>query len=96
MGRSRHDVFAKAKEPRFVVLWDLQWKVIEVQRLEPATDLYGVLAATVERLRAEGWEIEGAIDHGFAFVSRGGHRRLLALTERNPADSGRQAFTPWR
>jgi hypothetical protein len=91
----RHDIFARAKTSRYVVIWDLHWRVIEVQRLEPASDLYGALVATVERLKRDGWEIEGAIDHGFAFANRDGERRLLALTERDPADTERQAFTPW-
>jgi hypothetical protein len=59
MGRSRHDIFARAKAPRYIVLWDLHWHVIEVQRLEPASDLYGALAATAERLKGDGWTIEG-------------------------------------
>jgi hypothetical protein len=96
MRRSRHNIFARAKAPRYVVLWDLQWHVIEVQRLEPASDLYGGLVATVERLKRDGWQIEGAIDHGFAFVSRGSERRLLMLTERDPAESSRQTFSPFR
>jgi hypothetical protein len=69
--------------------------VIEVQRLEPVSDLYGALVATVERMKRDGWVIEGAIDHGFAFAKRDGERRLLALTERDPTDTGRQTFTPF-
>jgi hypothetical protein len=77
------------------VIWDPHWRVIEVQRLEPACDLYGALVATVGRLKVDGWEIEGAIDHGFAFANRDGERRLLALTERDPVDTGRQSFSPF-
>jgi hypothetical protein len=95
MRRSRHNIFATANTPRFIVLWDLHWRVIEIQRLEPASDLYGALVATVERLKRDGWVIEGALDHGFAFANRDGERRLLALTERNPADTGRQSFSPF-
>lgn len=38
MRRSRHNVFAKVKERRYVVLWDFQRKAIEVQRLEQGSD----------------------------------------------------------
>jgi hypothetical protein len=95
MRRTRHDVFARADTPRFVVIWDLHWRVIEVQRLETASDLYGALVGAVERLKRDGWEIEGAIDHGFAFANRDGERRLLVLTERDPADTERQTFSPF-
>jgi hypothetical protein len=95
MRRTRHDIFAKATTPRYIVIWDLHWQVIEVQRLEPASDLYDALMATVERLKRDGWQIEGAIDYGFTFARRDGERRLLALTKRDPADTGRQAFSPF-
>lgn len=96
MGTSRHNIFATAKAPRYIVLWDLHWHMIEVRCVEPAGDPYGVLAATAERLKGDGWTIEGAIDPGFAFVNRGNERRLLMLTERDPAESSRQTFSPFR
>jgi hypothetical protein len=68
----------------------------EVQRLQGASDLHGALAARAERLKAEGWTIEGAIDHGFTFLNLSGERRLLALTERDPADAKRQTYSPFR
>jgi hypothetical protein len=96
MRRSRHDIFAKSRLPRYVVLWDLQWRVIEVRRLEPASDLYGAPANAAERLKRDGWQIEGTVDHGFPFVNRKKERRLLMLTERDPAESSRQTFSPFR
>jgi hypothetical protein len=95
MRRTRHNIFAGAEKPRYVVTWDLHWRVIEIQRLEPASDLCGALVAAVERLKRDGWEIEGAINHGFAFANRDGDRRLLALTERDPADTERLTFSPF-
>jgi hypothetical protein len=46
--------FNKSPTPSYVVLWDLHWHVLECQRLEPAADLSGAMAATIERLEAEG------------------------------------------
>lgn len=94
MRRNRYDIFAGAKAPRYVVLWDLQWQVIEAEQLKPGSDLYGALAAAASRLKHEGWTVEGVIEYGFVFVNRGGERRLLALTERNPDDHERQTFSP--
>jgi hypothetical protein len=47
------------------------------------------------RLSAHGWVIEGDAAFGFAFVHRNGERRLLMLTERDPADIARQSFSPY-
>ena len=53
MGRYTFPAFNKAPTPRYVVLWDLHWHVIECQRLEPAADLSGAIAATITRLAAD-------------------------------------------
>ena len=84
-----------APTPRYVVLWDLQWQVIDCQRLEPATDLSGPMAATIERLAADGWQAEGTAEYGFVFICREGERRLLTLTERDPYDTAAQSFSPF-
>jgi hypothetical protein len=58
MGRYRHQVYTNDTRPRWVAVFGLQWQVIESHRLEPATDLYGAMTAAIERLAAEGWQIE--------------------------------------
>ena len=75
MQRTRHNVFAKATTPRYVVVWSIHWQVIECQRLEPATDLCAAMAATIERLHVEGWEADGSAEHGFVFIRRSDERR---------------------
>jgi hypothetical protein len=95
MARYHHNVYAKSKAPRYVVLFDLQWKIIESQRLEPSTDLRPAMIAAIDRLTAECWQPEGTPDFGFVFLNRGGIRRLLILTERDPCDLRPQAFSPW-
>ena len=63
-----------------MVLFDLQWQIIECRRLEPSTDLRSAMTTTIARLLSEGWEAENAPDYRFAFLSRNGTRRLLILT----------------
>ena len=95
MARYHHSVYAKSKTARYLVVFDLQWKIIECQRLEPLTDLSRAMTITIERLSEEGWLPEGEPRFGFVFLYRDGIRQLLILTERDPADTRPQAFSPW-
>jgi hypothetical protein len=95
MGRYTFPAFVKANRPRYIVIWDLQWQVIESQRLEPATDLPGAMAATIERLAGEGWQAEATPEYGFVFIRCQGERRLLMLTPRDPYDTTAQSFSPF-
>ncbi len=96
MGRYTFPAFNKTPAPRYVVVWDLQWTLIECQRLEPAADLSGAVAATIKRLADEGWQTEATPEYGFAFIRRETERRLLMLTPRNPHTTGPQSFNPFR
>jgi hypothetical protein len=70
--------------------------VIESYRLEPAADLYGAITAAIERLAAEGWQIDAEPRFGFTFIRRDTERRLLMLTPRDPYDTRPQSFNPFR
>jgi hypothetical protein len=59
-------------------------------------DLSGAMAATIERLSAEGWPAEATLEYGFAFIGRGAERRLLMLTPRDPRSTDAQSFNPFR
>jgi hypothetical protein len=96
MSRYRHKVYERDTTSRWVAVFGLQWQVIESHRLEPATDLYGAMTAAIERLAADGWQIEADPRFGFAFIRRAGERRLLMLTPRDPQDSRPQSFNPFR
>jgi hypothetical protein len=96
MARYHHNVYASAKTPRYVVLFDLQWQMIESQRLEPSADLRSAINTVIDRLACDGWKPESAARFGFVFLSRNGARRLLILTERNPFDTGPQTFSPFK
>jgi hypothetical protein len=96
MARYHHSVYANDTRPRWLAVFGLQWQVIESHRLEPATNLYGAMTAAIERLAAEGWQIEAEPRFGFAFVRRDGERRLLLLTPRDPYDKSPQSFNPFK
>jgi hypothetical protein len=97
MGRHhRHQVYTNDRSPRWIAVFGLQWQVIEAHRLDPATDLYGAMMAAIERLAAEGWQIEAEPRFGFAFIRREGERRLLMLTPRDPHDTTPQSFSPFK
>jgi hypothetical protein len=96
MGRYTFPAFNKSPTPRYVVVWDLQWTLIECQRLEPAADLSAAMSTTIERLEGEGWQTEATPEYGFVFIRREAERRLLMLTPRDPQDTGPQSFSPFQ
>jgi hypothetical protein len=96
MGRYHHDVYMSASTPRYLVLFDLQWKVIEYQRLEPCADLHRAMTTTLNQLVRDGWELGSTVKFGFVFLNRNGTRRLLILTERDLFDARPQTFSPFR
>ena len=96
MVRYHHDVYSSADSPRYLVVFDLQWQIIECERLEPAADLHSAMTTTINRLVGEGWKPENTVKFGFVFLNRNGIRRLLILTERDPLDRRSQAFSPFK
>ncbi len=95
MGRYRHQVYASAKTPRFCVIFNLQWQVLESEKLHPAADLPAAMAAAIARHSSAGWRPESSHEFGFVFLHRDGERRLLILTERDPYDLRPQSFSPF-
>jgi hypothetical protein len=96
MARYRFIAFINDNQPRYIVVWDLQWQVIESTRLGRASDLSGAMGAAIERLAADGWQAEGTPEYGFVFIRREGERRLLMITPRDPANTTLQSFSPFR
>jgi hypothetical protein len=86
----------RATATRYAVLWDLQWQIIECLTLAAGTDLATSMSTAIARLQRAGWQAEGTPDYGFCFVHRAGERCLLMITARDPAETGRQTFSPFR
>jgi hypothetical protein len=84
-----------ASTPRYVVVWDLQWQVIDCRRLDPTTDLSGAMAAAMGLLEDDGWRAEATPEYGFVFFHKSGERRLLMLTPRDPYSTASQSFSPF-
>ena len=80
MGRYTFPAFTRATTPRYVVVWNLHWHMLDCQRLKAAADLSSAMAATIDRLANEGWEAEATSEYGFVFIRNGTDRRLLMLT----------------
>jgi hypothetical protein len=96
MPRYQHNVYASASTPRYLVVFDLQWQIIECERLGPSTDLHCAMTTAINRLTSDGWKLESTFKFGFVFLNRDGVRRLLILTERDPLDKRPQAFSPFK
>ncbi len=95
MGRVRRNVFAISGAQHYIVVWDLQWQIIDVVQPPRGQDLQAALAAAISRLERDGWACESAGEFGFAFVKRGHERRLVMLTARDPFASAAQSFSPF-
>lgn len=95
MSRFRNEVYTTARTPRFCVIFDLQWQVIESLKLQARTDLSAAMSEAIQRQNTLGWQTEGSHDFGFVFLRRAGERRLLILTERDPYDRRPQSFSPF-
>jgi hypothetical protein len=96
MARYRFTAYQNDSQPRYIVVFGPQREIIDCQRLDPAADLSGAMAATIERLAADGWQAEGGIEYGFVFIRRADERRLLSITARDPYSTAAQSFSPFR
>jgi hypothetical protein len=95
MRRQRPSPYATATAPRYIIFWDLQWNVIDCQRLEPRSELRHAMNITITRLQCDGWHAESNAAHGFVFLKRNDERRLLMITARNPDDIDLKFFSPF-
>ena len=96
MGRYTFPAFKTSTSPRYIVIWGLQWQLIDRRQLAPGTDLSAAMTAAIERLHADAWEPEGNAEYGFVFFRRYEDRRLLMLTPRDPCSATSQSFSPFR
>lgn len=95
MGRYRFTAYVNDANPRYVVMWDLQWKPLHSQRVAPNADLRIAMESAIQALVAQAWAVEGSPDYGFVFLRRGRERRLLMLTPRDPENRAPQSFSPF-
>jgi hypothetical protein len=96
MGRYTFPAYKTSRTTRYLVCWDLQWRVLDSRCLSPGSDLQAAMTAAIDRVKAEGWEAERSAEYGFVFIRRGDERRLLMLTPHDPHDTVPQSFSPFR
>jgi|ERR1700722_1980093 len=96
MGRYKFVAYENASSPRYLVVYGLQWQIIDHQRIEPRSDLLTAMTSTLQQLASEGWEAEDDARYGFVFIRRLGERRMLMLTPRDPFATSQQAFDPFK
>jgi hypothetical protein len=96
MPRYRFIAYVNDGNPRYLVIWDLQWRPLQWRRLEPGADLRLAMSTAIDAQLAHGWQAEGTAEYGFVFLRRAAERRLIMLTPRNPEDHKPQTFSPFR
>jgi hypothetical protein len=95
MGRTRRNVFATSRARHYVIVWDLQWQVMDCRRLEAGADLRAALTEILAELERDGWKAESNGEFGFVFVRRLEQRRLVTVTARDPYSTTAQSFSPF-
>jgi len=96
MGRYKFIAYQNSSTPRYLVVYGLQWQIIDHQRFEPHADLFSVMMSKLQQLASEGWEAEDDARYGFVFIRRLGERRMLMLTPRDPFATSQQSFDPFK
>ena len=95
MARARRNVFALSSAQHYIVVWDLQWRVIDCLRPRCGADLRAALTDAIAGLQRDGWAPQSNADFGFTFLNRLHERRLVMITARNPFDPTAQSFSPF-
>ncbi len=83
--RNRHDPLERCPLQRWLVVWDMQFNVLEATELPPNTDLRATMHESMQRWAQQGWNVEGDARFGSFFCHRAGARRLIAISPLDPA-----------
>jgi hypothetical protein len=54
MSRYKFPAYVKATTPRYIIVWGLQWQLLDCARVEPGSDLRRAMDETIERLEQDG------------------------------------------
>jgi hypothetical protein len=85
--REPHDPLSPSAKPRWLIVWDMQFNVLECTELAPHTALAEVMDAAAQRRISEGWCVESDARFGSFFCHRDGVRILIAISAADPATS---------
>jgi hypothetical protein len=76
---------SNTRAPHWLSVSDMQGRVLDSTALAIGTDLYAELARAMDRLAAEGWNIEDDGRYGSFFCNRDGVRRFVHVRPTDPA-----------
>ena len=82
--RDIHNPLARNAKPCWLVVWDMQFNLLDSTELPPFADLEAVMRQAASRWRTQGWTIESDARFGSFFCHRAGERRLIAVSAADP------------
>ncbi len=83
--RDSYNPLARSARPSWLVVWDMQFNLLDSTELAPRTDLAAVIEASAAQWRERGWTVESGARFGSFFCNRAGERRLVAISAADPA-----------
>jgi hypothetical protein len=82
--REAHNPLAPSPKPRWLIVWDMQFNLLDSTELAPHTDLVAVMERTAQQRRDAGWCVESDARFGSFFCHRDGIRLLIAISAADP------------
>lgn len=83
--REPHNPLSTSPQPRWLLVWDMQFNVLDCTELPPFTDLAQVMRGVAQHRQQEGWCVESDARFGSFFCHREGVRILIAISAADPA-----------
>ena len=83
--RDPYKPLTPSPKPRWLIVWDMQFNLLDSTELAPYTDLVAVMDQTAIQWRERGWTVESDARFGSFFCRRAAERRLIAISPADPA-----------
>jgi hypothetical protein len=83
--RDSYDPLTPTPKPRWLIVWDMQFNVLDSTELAPYTLLAALMQDTARLWSDAGWVVESDARYGSFFCHRAGERRLIAITAADPS-----------
>ena len=82
--REAHNPLAASAKPRWLIVWDMHFNLLDSTELAPHTDLVAVMERVAQQRREAGWCVESDAKFGSFFCHRDGIRLLIAISAADP------------
>jgi hypothetical protein len=83
--REPYNPLGTSPKPRWLIVWDMQFNVLDSTELAPYTDLAEVMQQAARLRREQGWSVESDARFGSFFCHREGSRVLIAISAADPS-----------